>query len=61
MQKKEFEKLEEQYIDFFKERPWILRYMNISYTKKYELLEIAVKKKTRIYDLEEFKKIEKES
>ena len=54
-------KLEEDYIELFKERPWILRYLEISDEEKLDLLRKAVKEKKRIYDLEEFKKYDKNS
>lgn len=48
MKEKEFEKLEEEYIELFRERPWILRYLEISDEEKLDLLRKAVKEKKRI-------------
>jgi len=44
----EFKKLEEKYVELFKERPWILNYMNISDEEKLKILKKSVKEKKRI-------------
>ena len=48
MESEEFKKLEEEYIELFKERPWILRYLKISDKEKLDLLRKSVKEKKRI-------------
>lgn len=48
MKDKEFKKLEEEYIELFKERPWIIRYLKISEKEKLDLLRKSVKEKKRI-------------
>jgi hypothetical protein len=48
MKKDEFKKLEEKYIELVKERPWILKFLNISDSEKLRLLKEAVRNKRRI-------------
>ena len=48
MKKDEFKKLEEKYIELFKERPWILKFLDISDSEKLRLLKEAVRNKRRI-------------
>lgn len=48
MEKDDFKILEEKYVELFKERPWILRYLNISDKEKLKVLIDALKTKKRI-------------
>ena len=48
MKKDKFKELELKYIELFKERPWILKYLDISDEEKLKLLKDAVKNKRRI-------------
>lgn len=61
MNENEFKEMEEKYIELFKERPWILRYLDITNDIKLKLLKQALEEKVRVYDLEEFKKYNKNS
>lgn len=48
MNKIEFKILEEKYVKLFKERTWILRFLNLSDKEKNKLLIDAIKNKKRI-------------
>ena len=45
---KKYKKLEEEYTMLFKERPWILKYMNLTLEEQLELLEKSIKENKRI-------------